>query len=351
MPEPLPLDAVASEPVHWEPCWSHQLADHPSRLRWHADGRRLAAASLGGDVTVFEPIGGDIIDTAVRPASALCLDWVGDRLVTGYDDGTLTIDDRSVRLGGWIHAVATRPTSTATVAIAHGRHLSLIDADGDDDTRRLAEHPTSITTAAWHPEEPALLIGSHNRLEWCDITRGDIAPVEMIWGGAVASLHRGGIHDWWVAGVRGDWSYTWRLGDPANVHTLPVPRSTGTLVAVDPQHPRCVIASPQMTALFDMVDIDDHHQPTGHWLFSLGSPTSVAWHPTRPVLLSGVTVDGPPGGAGILRWEPERDPVPIGCILTPHPVVHLDWSPDGTLLAVGLADGTVAVLDTGHVAP
>lgn len=346
-----PRDWIADEPVRWQPRWTRQLADHPSQLRWHPDGRHLAAACLGGDVVVFDSASGDTADSFVRDASALCLAWAGDRLVSGYDDGVVAIDRRTVHLGGWIHDLATAPPY---IVNAHGRRASLIEIDGHrcgPAVRCIAEHPTSMTSVAWHPSEARVLLGSHNRLEWIDVDGCRTEAVPIVRGGTVAALRSGAGHDWWVAWVRGDWSYTWQLSAPATVFVLPAPRHAGTLVAVDPTRARCVIASPQLTALFDMTHSDSLRQPSGQWLFALGSPSSVACHPRRQTLLCGVTVDGDERSAGILRWEPDRAPFPVGCIITPDTVVHLDWSPDGTLLALGLADGTVAVLDADHAAP
>lgn len=351
MASAFPPDAVAHEPIHWQPRWIRQLLDHPSGLRWHADGRRLAAASLGGDTIVYEASSGEMVDHTARQAGALGVTWAGEYLVAGYDDGTVTIDGQPIRLRGWIHDLAV---SSQHIAVAHGRSASVLGLDVGSSERtvtHIAEHPTSITSTAWHPDGSKILLGSHNRLEWVTVSTLDSDPVPTLWGGAITSLRGGRDHDWWVAGVRGDWSYTWRLADPTVVHVLPVPRATGKLVAVDPTHARCVIASPQMTALFDMDHADDDGQPSGQWLFALGVPSSVTWHPHRPVLLCGVAVDGDASRAGILRWEPDRDPVPLGCLLTPERVAELAWSPDGSLLAVGLADGTVAVLDADHAAP
>jgi len=344
---------VPQAPGPWAPAWTQTLSDCPSRVLWHPSGDRLAAASLGGEVIVLDAASGVVVQVDRQDAAVLSAGWAGEEVVAGRMDGTLALGSQRVALTGWVNALAVAPGG-GEAAVAHGRRFSAVDLS--DPTRPeptvQVEHQSTITAVAWHPTRRRVLVGSSNRLDWLDLTNGAVDPVPILWGGAIASLHPGGVDGWWVAGARGDWSYAWQLEAPWAVHALPVPRTTGELVALDAERARCVVASRSMTVLFAMAGDGRDDCPAGLELFSLGVPTAVTWHPHLPVLLCGVTLEqGDRRGSGILQWRPDVDPAPLGLSTTPAAVTQLAWSPDGSLVAVGLADGTVGVMGAGQFAP
>ena len=72
--------------------------------------------------------------------------------------------------------------------------------------------------------------------------------------------------------------------------------------------------------------------------------TGLAYHPSAPLLAAGTE------GGRVLVWRATNGAEPAGVDVGGE-VASIAWSPDGTRLAVGAADGGVGVIDVQLPAP
>ena len=135
---PRPTDGsmeAAAAPTIWSPYWEIALGDCPTALAWNPGADQLGAVSLAGEVVRIDVASGGSERVADHPGGALCVAWAGHRMISGGQDGTVTVDGERVDVGGWVSAVASTVTSTVTstgadarcVAVAHGRQVSILD--------------------------------------------------------------------------------------------------------------------------------------------------------------------------------------------------------------------------------
>ena len=318
----------------WVPAWSVQLDDHPTALCWRADGELLAASSLAGEAVVLDATDGAQVRAPVHHGGGtLCVAWRGAQLVTGGQDGDITIDGERDHVGGWVNALAV--SDGAEVAIAHGRNVSIAGSSV------LATHTTTITSLSWHPIQRLVAAASFGRVSWVSTDDGSTDDVELQWGGAVATLCMAPDSGWGAAGVRGDWGYAWQVDQSLPALALPIGTSTGRHVGFSADGSQLAFATPQMSAVFDLASPDPLGQPAGQWLSSVGRPTALCWHPTTELLVTAVSSGAGQRDHGLLSWQPRRSPLPLAFISTPAEVTHLIWSPDGTTLGLATVDGTV----------
>jgi len=328
-------DDIEPNVQDWVPSWSRQLDDHPTALCWRADGELLAVSSLAGEAVALDAIDGAQVRAPVHhDGGTLCVAWRGAQLVTGGQDGDITVDGERHHVGGWVNDLAV--SDGGEVAIAHGRRLSI--AGGGV----LTTHTNTITSLMWHPVRRFVAAASFGRVSWVSVEDCSTNDVELQWGGAVATLCLAEDSGWGAAGVRGDWGYAWRLDQAGPALTLPVGTSTGQLVGFSADGSQLALATPKMSAVFDLVSPDPLGQPAGQWLSSVGTPTALCWHPTTDLLVIAVSTGASQRGNGLLAWQPRRAPIPLGFISTPSSVTHLAWSPDGSTLGLAAADGTVS---------
>jgi len=321
---------------NWSPAWSQQLTDHPTALCWHENGRRLAAASLGGEAVTLDAKDGSLLGQPIwHEGGALCVGWRRGELITGGQDGQVTVGGERLGFDGWINDLAV--SADGQIAIAHGRHVSIAGAG------RIGSRSTTVTSVAWHPSELRVAAGSFASVTWISAADGSSTDVELAWGGAVAALRIAEDSGWAAAGIRGDWSYLWRLDSNDSVLALPVGTSTGHHVGFSADGSQLASATPKMSAVFDLESPDPLGQPAGQWLSSVGAPTALAWHPMTDLLVTAVSIGTGGRDNGLLAWRPRRASIPIGFVTTPRPVSHLAWAPDGRTLAIATVDGTISI--------
>jgi|GEM_PF-953157 len=371
---------AAAAPTIWSPYWEITLGDCPTALAWNPVADQVGVASLAGEVVRIDVASGVAEWVAEHAGGALCVAWAGNRMISGGQDGTVTVDGERVDAGGWVGAVAVAPavaptvastgastvastvastgastvTSTGAdadarcVAVAHGRQVSILEVGSSPPSLRHHDrHDTTVTCLCWHPTSIDVLVaGSFGRIAHDVAPATDVVQavpdVELPFGGSIVAVHAS-ARGWWAAGVRGDVAYLWNDAGASQPVELPTGRWSGHLLGFSAGGDLLATASRQMTAVFDFEFTDPLGMPTGMWLTSIGIPTALAWRPRSAQLITAVSIGRGADDNGLLVWDPRRSPSPVGFIATAGPVEHLAWASSGDLLALAFADGTVSV--------
>lgn len=335
-------------PTAWAPCWESTLGDCPTALAWGPGDDHLAATSLAGDVVRIEAATGVPERVADHAGGALCVAWADRRVLSGGQDGRVSIDGDAVAVAGWVAAV-TVSADGDRVAVAHGRQVSILDLAGEPPTVLLEDrHDTTVTCLSWDPRSTEVLaVGSFGRIAQMLVpvaapAGSAVFEVELPFGGSIAAVHASST-GWWAAGTRGDFAYLWNDAVMSQPVEVPTGRWSGELLGFSARGDLLATASKQMTAVFDFDERHPLGMPSGLWLTSIGIPTALAWRPSSEQLMTAVSIGRGADDNGLLLWEPRRSPTPCAFITTAGPVEHIAWAASGDLLAVGLADGTVGI--------
>jgi len=349
------MEAPAA-PTIWSPHWEIALGDCPTALAWNPGADQIGAVSLAGEVVRIDVASGVAEWVADHAGGALCVAWAGNRMISGGQDGTVTVDGERVDVGGWVAAVAVAVASTVAstgadagcVAVAHGRQVSILEVGSSPPSLRHHDrHDTTVTCLCWDPASIDVLVaGSFERIAHDVVPATDVVQavpdVELAFGGSIAAVHASAT-GWWAAGVRGDIAYLWNDVGASQPVELPTGRWSGHLLGFGAGGDLLATASRQMTAVFDFESTDPLGMPTGMWLTSIGIPTALAWRPRSAQLVTAVSIGRGADDNGLLVWDPRRSPSPVGFIATAGPVEQLAWASSGDLLALAFADGTVSV--------
>jgi len=334
-------------PTIWSPYWEITLGDCPTALAWNPAADQVGVASLAGEVVRIDVASGVAEWVAEHAGGALCVAWAGHRMISGGQDGTVTVDGKRVDVGGWVGAVAAS-ADARRVAVAHGRQVSILDVGSSPPSLRHHDrHDTTVTCLCWHPTSIDMIVaGPFGRIAQDVAPAPDVVQavpdVELPFGGSIVAVHASAA-GWWAAGVRGDFAYLWNDAGASRPVELPTGRWSGHLLGFSAGGDLLATASRQMTAVFDFDSTDPLGMPTGMWLTSIGIPTALAWRPRSAQLITAVSIGRGADDNGLLVWDPRRSPSPVGFIATAGPVEHLAWASSGDLLALAFADGTVSV--------
>ena len=200
------------------------LPDSAAALCPCPDGKRVAVASLAGEVFVLDAATGGLSSTgAVHRGGALAVAWHpnGDVLATAGQDGRVGL----VRTGapptyrsfgrGWVEHVAWSSDGTR-LAIAVGKAVHVVGLDGEPLARY--ENRSTVAALAWLPGSSKLVVAGYGGLCVYDSVGGGPA-VSLESPGALLSLAPSPDGTVIAAGRQDDvlelWS--WPLAKPADV--------------------------------------------------------------------------------------------------------------------------------------
>ncbi len=152
--------------------WSADLGDHVVRAAWSPDASRLALATIGGPVIVFDRGGRLLYEVPGHPSGTLSLSWRADgrALATGGQEPVARIWDgasgallHELEAGRhWVEQVAFSPRRDF-LATGCGRLLKLWRGGGEL-LRTYPEHPSTITDIQWQPGELFFASASYGQL-------------------------------------------------------------------------------------------------------------------------------------------------------------------------------------------
>ncbi|MGE0879309.1 MAG: WD40 repeat domain-containing protein [Acidimicrobiia bacterium] len=334
-----------------DPRWVAHLEDHVTTITVSPDSSRGVAGSLGGDFVMFDMATGAIeAKLPGHPLGVLTSAWsrAGDRIASGGQDGVVRIADHDgtpageVTTGRWISAVDWSPSGV--LAAASGRELLLVDRDGAL-LHRYPAAPSTITATRWSTNGTRVATAAYGGLTWYDIDRlpDDRPSRRHEFKGSPLALALSPNGRWACAGYQDASIHIWRLwsgedltmsGYPAKIEVLAF-RDDGRWLAA---------------ACLDELTVWDFNgrSPKGTRP-AMGSHTAritaLAWEPNGSLLAVGDA-----GGTMALWPSPRsvsRTYAPVETIDDDAPVSVVVWAPNGRSLIVGRGDGTVEMRAIG----
>ena len=322
------------------PAWSAVLGEHVQALAWDGRGDRLAAAPVTGPIAVFNAAGAQLLELDGHGAGTCAVAWspVADLLASGGQDrglrvvrgdGTPAFSERFER--GWVEHLAWSPDGRWLAASA-GRLVRIYDPEG----RLRAEcgpHPATVAGLAWAPRGDCLATIAYGGLWlwWPERVEDRRA---YAWKGSPVALAWSADARFVAVGLQDDAVHVWRASNGQDWHMHGYAAKVREL-AWDPRRPVFATGGGPDLALWDL----SGSGPDGK------RPTLLVGHPARVTAL----VAGPrpqewasAGSDGLLlRWRNGRA---VRSARFASSIAALTWRPGTDAVAVGCADGEVAVV-------
>ncbi|MBM3785390.1 MAG: WD40 repeat domain-containing protein [Acidobacteria bacterium] len=152
--------------------WEARLGDHVVQLGWSPDGEMLAAAQIGGPISVFGSDGRLLLELPGHSIGTLAISWSADSrlLASAGQDGCARIWDAPTGAqlhqlkGGaqWVEHIAFSPSRDYLLTGA-GRFLKMWNGSGQH-LRDFPDHPSTISGIAWQPRELFFATAAYGQL-------------------------------------------------------------------------------------------------------------------------------------------------------------------------------------------
>jgi WD40 repeat protein len=315
-----------------------ELGDWIRALDWGPDSDRVAAAGAGGEVAVV-PVGGGPAQTVHEHAGgalAVAFSRTG-RLASGGEDGRLVIAGSPHQLeGGWVEHVAWRPDG-GLLAAARRREVSFWTAEGAH-AATASPSPATVACIAWHPRGVMLAAGSYGGVRL--LRAKDARETDRLdWVGSVLSLAFSPDGKRLAHGNQDASVHFWDLARKRELEMTGYPLKVREL-AWSPDGRWLATGGSEVITVWDFAGRGPAGSRPRELVRHDGRIAALAFQPGGRLLAS-IADDG-----FVVLWALEFDDRPLATAMLEDAATCLGWSPDGRRLAVGAADGTLAVLDT-----
>jgi WD40 repeat protein len=178
-----------------------------------------AGFALGDGTVRFE--GGETLEAHDGACLAACLPPKGEGLITGGDDGRVTlttpagVTELAKAPGRWIEAVAASPDS-GLIAFSAGRELHVRDA-ADAAFSRVFAHEKSVAEVAFDPKGRRLAVATYGGV-WLWYARiADQKPAILKWAGSHVGVCWSPDGKFLVSAMQENQLHGWRVADEKNM--------------------------------------------------------------------------------------------------------------------------------------
>ncbi len=354
--------------------WAAVLDDYAIDLAWSPDGKKLAAASAAGPVSIFQLQAGERLHLLPgHEQGSNCLAWapaapptnaaasantsatVSDAssvvttsvLATGGQDGQVKLWDAaagqhlaSSKIGsGWVEHVAWRArnrqaTSTDLLAATAGKQFSLIGVDGSI-AHAFKPAPKTISALAWHPSGGCVAVAYFGGVCLWD-SDDFIVQKEFPYANGIHALTWSPDGKWLVSGNQDPSVHLWIPEKDVELHMSGYEGKVKSL-SFDCSSRWLATSGGQDACLWDCAG----EGPEGREPVMLPHParTSLVAFQNTHSLLATASEDG-----SVMVWSPERKQPLRATIRMPNAATKLVWSPDDKYLAIGSEQGAVYLL-------
>lgn len=324
--------------------WRASIGDHVQSLVWSPDGKRLAAASISGPITLFDAASGTVLHSLTGHGfGTAALAWrpKGDLLASAGQDGKVRLwnvhtgeEVRSLDGGStWVEYIVWDRRGERLVSAA-GKKLRLWDKAGEL-LRAYPDQPHSIGAVAWDLKGRELISAGFGGVRfWSTDADEPVREIEERSAFLVLALSPEGKD--LAAGSQDASVHFWQIrtgkhlamtGYPTKVRELAW-ESTGRYLATG-GGPRVIVwdcsgKGPQDST---PISLERHERPINALAFQHAGS-----------LLASVAGDG-----WLLLWQPGTVKRPLAEASSPNGLVQVAWAPSDARLAVGTEEGSVAV--------
>ncbi|MBL9175078.1 MAG: PD40 domain-containing protein [Verrucomicrobiales bacterium] len=332
------------------PDWISDISDYVASISWARDGQSLAvsassgpighrAAADGAPLGVWPGHQGGTFRALFNPAGEPLLSVGQDGQVRFWETGHYAIRSEVKVPAAWVEQAVWSPDGTMA-AISAGRQVVALRPDGSI-LHRFPPLPSTVSGLVWRADGRELAASAYGRIQIWDIVTGQ--PKEpLLWKTSLISLSWSPDQRWIVAGTQEQSVQIWEMpfrpgnelamsGYPGKVRSLAWHYSSRFL-ATD--------GGPEL-----MVWDCGGRGPAGSTpriLEGHSSRVSVLTYQKAGHLLASGDEDG-----RLLFWNAGKSTSPLCQARMPAGITCLDWSPDGSALAVGCRSGAVGVVKPG----
>ncbi len=324
--------------------WERNVADHTIDTAYSPDGRLLAVASIGGPISLFDALSGEL--KSVLPGhhgGTFALSWRADshRLASGGQDGALRIwdlvDGASHVMcdagAAWVEHVAYSPAGDFVVSAA-GRKLRLWNSQGEC-LQMYPDHPSTISDVQWQPGERLVTSVCYGKVA---TFRTDAAePLKAFtWKGSILTLAWSPDGNYIATGNQDASVHFWyrKTGKDLEMSGYPVKVKE---LAWDSSSRYLATGGSAIVIIWDCagkgpagtkpIELDGHDLPL----------TALAYQPKGPFLASGCRA------GKISLWNPAKSRKLIRASELSGEITRLVWASDGRSLAASSSEGAVRV--------
>jgi WD40 repeat protein len=330
--------------VAFEPRWQAHVGDHVIALAWSPDGLTLAAAAVGGPITLCDGQTGRI--RHVLPGHGFgtsALSWrpQGLLLASAGQDGKVRVWDAQggrehLALDGgaaWVERVAWSPDGTL-LASAAGRKVRLWDPAGRM-VREYPNHPSTVADIRWKPGTHELASAAYGELTLWNPEKSE--PIRVCkWKGSMLVLAWSPDGKYIATGDQDSTVHFWIVktgedlmmsGYPTKVRELAWDCTSRYLATGGGAVPCVWDVSGKGPAGTKPLQFEAHQDRV----------TGLAFQHAGPLLASA-------GADGLVAlWQPGKSKRALTQAAHRAPIAQMGWSPDDRRLALGMESGTVAV--------
>jgi len=330
------------------PVWNGEIDGHVIALEWSPTGRKLAAASVEGPITIFEAEGAAQLTLPGHRFGASALAWSSDgqHLASGGQDGKVILWDVATRQpqhtldGGsaWVEHLAWNPLggqkgTPHLLASAAGKKMKLWNADGAL-VREYEDHASTIASIAWKPASQFLTTASYSRLA-IYTTALEKAQRQFEWKGSILKIAWSPNGKYVATGDQDSTVHFWFEKTGKDLQMWGYPTKVREL-SWDATSRYLATGGGADVTIWDCLKSPEGSKPMtlrGHEKF-----LSALAFQHRGQLLASAGQDG-----RVIVWQPYKDTKARAGVAFHSGVSQLAWSPDDERLAAGTESGVLAV--------
>lgn len=330
--------------------WEHQLSEHIIALAWSPTGKKLAAASVSGEIAIYSDDGVASLTLPGHDFGAAAIAWSaeGQHFASAGQDGKIKLWDVAAREpkatldGGsaWVEHLAWNPlggsfkSAPPLLASAAGRKLRLWNADGKL-MREYPDQPSTISAIQWKPGTQFLTSAAYGRVAiWTPLV--DQPFKEFNWKGSILAVEWSPHGKFIAAGGQDSTVHFWFERTGKDLQMWGYPTKVRELSWSADSRYLATGGSPEVT-VWDCIKSPEGTKPiqlNGHEKFL----TQLAYQRKGPLLAS----SGEDGR--VVVWNPAKSERALAGIGAPSAISKIAWAPDDRRLAAGTAAGVVFVL-------
>jgi WD40 repeat protein len=324
--------------------WQAEIGDHVIALAWSPDGTGLAAAAVGGPITLCDGTTGRI--RHVLPGhgfGTIALSWSpqGALLASSGQDGKVKLwNVRDGKLqhaldGGsaWVERVAWSPDGTL-LASAAGKKVRLWTADGQL-MRDYGNHASTVADIQWKPGTLELASAAYGQIALFDPDKAE--PVRSLsWKGSQLALAWSPDGKYIATGDQDSTVHFWIVksgedlmmsGYPTKVRELAWDCTSRFLATGGGDTPCVWDVSGKGPAGKKPLQFEGHKAKVTALAFQRGGP-----------LLASAGADGL-----VFLWEPGKHKRPLAQSQVESAVTQASWAPGDDRLGIGTESVTIRV--------